>query len=200
MNDVPRGVHDPVHGASAKMNVTVLLSGGIDSAACVAFYMASGHRVSALHVDYGQLARHDERQAALAIAVQMRVPLKILSIHDCIPKRDGQIRGRNCFLISLAVMEAESEAQLLALGVHSGTPYYDCSSAFMQMMNALVVSQTDGMVQVGAPFLAGTKRQIWVFAANCDVPLSLTYSCERGGKVTCGACPSCKALRQIRAG
>ena len=97
-------------------------------------------------------------------------------------------------------MEATQEAQLLAIGIHSGTPYYDCSAEFIRMMNSLVVSQTDGVVQVGAPFLAWTKRQIWDFATNGDVPLSLTYSCERGGEAACGECPSCRDLRQLRAG
>ena len=55
-----------------------------------------------------------------------------------------------------------------------------------------VVSQTDGAVQVGAPFLAWTKRQVWDFATSGDVPLSLTYSCERGGEAACGECPSCQ--------
>ena len=182
------------------MNVTVLLSGGIDSAACMAFYMASGHRVSALHVDYGQLARLNERRAAAAVAERMRVPLEILAVQNARRKGDGEVPGRNALLISLAVMETAQETQLLAIGVHSGTPYYDCSVEFIQMMNALVVSQTDGMVQVGAPFLAWTKRQIWDFASNGDVPLWLTYSCERGGEDACGECPSCKDLRQLRAG
>jgi 7-cyano-7-deazaguanine synthase len=182
------------------MDVTVLLSGGIDSAACVAFYLASGYRVSTFHVDYGQLTRHNERRAATAIAEWMGVPLEVVTIHNARQKADGEIPGRNAMLISLAVLEAGADTRLLAIGVHSGTPYCDCTPEFIGMMNAMVISQTDGVMQVGAPFVAWTKRQIWDFAVDNRVPISLTYSCERGGDVACGECPSCMDMRRLRVG
>src|SRR4051812_42930731 len=107
------------------MNVTVLLSGGIDSAACAVFYIKLGYKVSALHVDYGQLARLKERGAARAVAEYLRVPLDVVSIRTARKKADGEIIGRNAFLISLALQEVGTSSQLLAIGVHSGTRYCD---------------------------------------------------------------------------
>lgn len=181
------------------MNVTVLLSGGIDSAACLAFYLAQGHDVSAVHVDYGQLARLGEMRAARAVADHLRVPLEVISICNARRKTGGEIVGRNALLISLALLEVGAASELLAIGVHSGTPYFDCTPRFVEMMNQLTGFQTDGKVQIAAPFVEWTKRQIWDFAKNNRIPLSLTYSCESGGHAPCGDCPSCKDVRRLHA-
>ena len=45
--------------------VLVLLSGGIDSAGCLAFYVDMGRPVTAMFVDYGQLASNQEHMVAL---------------------------------------------------------------------------------------------------------------------------------------
>ncbi len=50
------------------MDVIVLLSGGIDSAARVAFYRQLGHAVAGVFVDYGQPVRAQEEKSAVAIA------------------------------------------------------------------------------------------------------------------------------------
>ena len=50
------------------MKAIVLLSGGLDSMACVHFYLKMGYEVSALFCDYGQPAAPQEREAAICIA------------------------------------------------------------------------------------------------------------------------------------
>lgn len=47
---------------------TVLLSGGLDSAACVSFYLEHRFLVSAIHFSYGQAAESNELRAARSIA------------------------------------------------------------------------------------------------------------------------------------
>jgi len=191
ISEVPR--------ASPQMIVTVLLSGGIDSAACAAFYQGLGHKVSALHVDYGQAARRNERKAAIAIAEHFQIPLQIVAVHGVQEKPDGEIIGRNAFLIALALQESGFSSQLIAMGVHAGTHYCDCSPKFVDLMNALLSFQSDGRVQVGAPFVSWMKRQIWDFSIKNRVPTSLTYSCERGGDEPCGECLSCRDVRRLYA-
>ena len=46
---------------------TVLLSGGLDSAACVNFYKDQGCKVSAIHFSYGQVAESNELDAACRV-------------------------------------------------------------------------------------------------------------------------------------
>jgi predicted subunit of tRNA(5-methylaminomethyl-2-thiouridylate) methyltransferase len=47
----------------------VLLSGGIDSTACAAFYLSQDFQVHAVFVDYGQVAARREADAAKAVAM-----------------------------------------------------------------------------------------------------------------------------------
>ena len=53
----------------------VLLSGGIDSTACVAFYLQQGFQVRGLFVDYGQAANAHEASAVDAVAHHYAIPL-----------------------------------------------------------------------------------------------------------------------------
>ncbi|NQU38777.1 MAG: 7-cyano-7-deazaguanine synthase [Lentisphaerae bacterium] len=55
----------------------VLLSGGIDSAACLDFYIAREERVRAMFVEYGQLAVTRERNAARRVATHFDIPLYV---------------------------------------------------------------------------------------------------------------------------
>ena len=56
-------------------HVLVLLSGGIDSSACLVFYLTQGFSVSALFVDYGQVSKGREESAASAMCAHYGVPL-----------------------------------------------------------------------------------------------------------------------------
>ena len=47
------------------METLVLLSGGVDSAACAAFYRQLGHMVNGAFVDYGQPVRGQEEESAV---------------------------------------------------------------------------------------------------------------------------------------
>ena len=58
----------------------VLLSGGIDSAACLDFYRRQHFDVSGFHVKYGQAAAHREEAAARAIADHYQIPLTIVTL------------------------------------------------------------------------------------------------------------------------
>ena len=55
--------------------VLVLLSGGIDSTACVNFYIEFGRPPRGVFVDYGQPAALNEIQAARAVAKYYSIPL-----------------------------------------------------------------------------------------------------------------------------
>jgi 7-cyano-7-deazaguanine synthase len=83
-------------------------------------------------------------------------------------------------------------SELLALGVHGGTPYYDCSQAFVETVGKTIAEHTDGRVSVVAPFVTWTKKDVFDFFRSADLPLALTYSCEVGSEPTCGICASCR--------
>lgn len=171
--------------------VTVLLSGGIDSAACVAFYARRKARVGAIFVDYGQAARVAEAKAARAIARHYGVALKKIDVNTRRRWGAGVIPGRNALLVSCGLMLIEPGSQSLVLGIHSGTNYPDCSPPFVSGMQTIADLYSDGQVQVAAPFLSMTKADIAQFCVAHRVPIRLTHSCEAAAK-PCGRCLSCR--------
>ncbi|MEE8452645.1 MAG: 7-cyano-7-deazaguanine synthase [Thermoguttaceae bacterium] len=179
--------------------VWVLLSGGIDSAACAAFYLRQGFAVETLYIDYGQAAAKHEEVAAAAIAERFGVPHVRYMWSGGSIKGSGEICGRNAFLLFGALMEIGNRHGLLAIGLHSGTPYYDCGESFMSATQLLLDGCTDGRIKAVAPFLTWNKREIWEFCIDCGVALGLTYSCEKGSDKPCGECLSCLDRRTLNA-
>lgn len=177
----------------------MLLSGGVDSAASTAFYLAQSHRVEAMFVDYGQAAAADEARAACALAAYFSVSLHSIKLHGSRPKSEGLIYGRNAFLYFLPLLEFSDGVMTVATGIHSGTHYWDCSEEFLMRVQQIFDQYTDGRVQAAAPFVLWSKRQIWDFCRDSGVPLRLTYSCERGGVPPCGACLSCRDIESLGA-
>ena len=178
----------------------VLLSGGIDSAACVDFYQRQMYEMDALCVDYGQPAAAFEMKAASAVSRYFGIPLRVLKVDGAQPKTGGEITARNAFLLFAAIMELQSTPAIVALGIHSGTRYFDCSPSFVEKAQAIIDGQCNGMIRVVAPFIEWTKKEIWAYCVEHGVPLTLTYSCERGSEVPCGTCASCRDLEALRAG
>jgi len=152
----------------------VLLSGGVDSTACAAFYLGSGHTLAALFVDYGQAARQQEEKAARAISRFFRIPLGVVRCRGLRSDIPGITRGRNLALLSMGL------------------------SAFAQVQRIFDL-YTQGSVQVGVPFLEWTKTDIWAFCKREGVPVQLTYSCELGLRQPCGHCRSCRDLEVLSA-
>jgi 7-cyano-7-deazaguanine synthase len=180
-------------------NALILLSGGIDSTACVHFYLSQGLTVEALFIDYGQAAAAQEARAAAAIAAHYHVLLRTLTCKGASQKTAGLIPARNAFLIFAGLLELDSTSGLLALGIHAGTPYFDCSELFLEDAQTLVDGYADGRIRLAAPFLNWQKSQIWDYCLASQVPIDTTYSCELGRQQPCSQCMSCEDLRLLYA-
>ena len=183
-----------------KPEVMVLLSGGIDSTACINFYLEFGRHPCGLFVDYGQPAAKYEGKSAIAIAKHYSIRLKCLSWQAWQPKTAGLIPGRNCFLISAALMEKPDFVTVIAMGIHAGTNYEDCSENFWARIQAVVDIYEQCKVKLAAPFLTWSKSEIYAYCHQKRIPVELTYSCERGGIPPCGECLSCKDREMSYAG
>jgi 7-cyano-7-deazaguanine synthase len=101
-------------------SVLVLLSGGVDSAACAAFYRSQGYAVSALFVEYGQGALRQERRAARRIAKQAAIPLSTVEISGLGPFGKGYVPARNALLLTAALSHWQARKGMIALGIHAG--------------------------------------------------------------------------------
>lgn len=177
---------------------TVLMSGGIDSAACAAFLIDQGLEVSAVFVSHGQAAADYERVAVRSLAAALEIEVQELVFRGVAPFGSGELVGRNAFLVFSALFATRAQSSRIALGLHAGTPYYDCSPAFVDTINRAVAEHTDNAVRVVAPFIGWTKREVYDYFIKVGLPIELTYSCESGGKPTCGKCASCLDRRALQ--
>ena len=90
----------------------------------------------------------------------------------------------------VATARACAPGPTVAIGVHAGTPYTDCSMQWLDARHRLLDVQHSGTVALLAPLVALHKPEVLALAHECAVPFRLTYSCETGA-VPCGQCLSC---------
>lgn len=176
-------------------SVRVLMSGGVDSTACVALYLTAGREVEGVFVDYGQAASRAEWDAAQRVAGYYGVPLRWLTLGGSREIGAGLITGRNGFLMFAALLDIGTSDGTIAIGVHAGTTYHDCSRAFIESMQSVINECSDGRVSLEAPFVDWFKFQIYDYAHQQGLPLHLTYSCEAGTSPPCGSCLSCNDVK-----
>lgn len=177
---------------SISREALVLMSGGIDSAACAHFLTKQGMAVRGIFIDFGQAAARPERRSVKALSAHLGVPLAAYRVCGAVPYSTGELLGRNAFLIFAALFLTRRRSGLIAIGVHTGTPYYDCSPPFIEAMARLTAEHTDGGVAVVAPFLNWSKGDVLHYFLTTGLPIGLTYSCEVGTEPPCQECASCR--------
>jgi 7-cyano-7-deazaguanine synthase len=179
--------------------VLVLLSGGLDSAACLSFYKCLNRPTCGLFIDYEQPAANHEYRAAKEIANYYNVFLYTAKWNGQSKKRSGIVAARNAFLLIAALMERPEQVTTIALGIHAGTQYTDCSSEFVSRMQSIFDIYSEGALHIATPFKDWTKSDIWAYAISKNVPVDLTYSCEAGLNQPCGKCLSCLDRKGLEA-
>lgn len=202
-----------------------MLSGGMDSATCLAIARGDGFACHALSFDYGQ--RHQaELQAAAEIAGSLgvashrtlRLDLGALggsALTDtaiAVPEApaDGipvtYVPARNTVFLSVALALAEiTDADAIYAGMnaidYSGYP--DCRpeylDAFQVLANLATRRGVEGRpVAIRVPLLRLSKAQIVRRGAELGVDFSRTVSCyqaDADGRA-CGRCDACRLRRQ----
>lgn len=176
---------------------TVLLSGGVDSIACAHFLQQRGFPVHGLFIDHGQAAARREAAASAALAERLAIPIEGCTLSHPHRLGVGELLGRNAMLIFNALFLTKGAPALLALGLHAGVPYFDCSDVFVASAGRLVTELTDGRVSLVAPFITWSKRNVFDYFMTTGLPLALTYSCESGTDPVCGCCASCRDRRDL---
>jgi 7-cyano-7-deazaguanine synthase len=179
------------NGLSISMSALVLMSGGVDSYACAHFLKTSGHRPMGLFVNYGQAALRRERTALKRIAKRLKVKTIEISLDLNRPFGEGEVPGRNGLFAMAAIAASPKGTSLIAMGIHAGTPYYDCSQLFVERMDDFIREYSQGAIRFAAPFSDWSKSQIFDYCYNSNLDIALSYSCERGGN-PCGSCSSCQ--------
>lgn len=177
---------------NSSKKATVLFSGGLDSAACAYMLKHQGFHIELLFVDFGQAAARKEYEAACLLAESIGVPVRRCTFIADTSFGAGELVGRNAFLVFAALLTAGQDPQVIALGLHAGTPYFDCSPQFLSSISKSVAEHTDGKVSVVAPFISWSKRDVFDYFQSTGLSILHAYSCEAGTDPPCGTCASCK--------
>jgi len=183
------------------INVLILSSGGLDSTACISYYLSRDYSPLALWVDYGQDAREPELGAVRRVAEHFEIPLRTITIHGVRWSRSrtkDELIGRNALLASVGLCSFPGSHGIVAMGVHAARDYLDCSSDFQDTMDDLARIISAGRLAMDFPFGKLTKLDIGAFCKEYDVPADLTYSCLRGKQPPCGSCPACRDRQRVK--
>jgi 7-cyano-7-deazaguanine synthase len=185
----------------------VLLSGGLDSATCLAIAKSMDFEIFALSFDYGQkhayeleLAKFNAEKAGVVnhiTAVLDRNFFKNSSLtgsgssvkkdsYDCTKIPDTYVPARNTVFLSYALAYAETiGAESIFIGVNSldYSGYPDCRpeyiSAFEKMANLAIKEAVEGKlrIQIETPLISMTKAEIIKTGKKLGVDYSKTISC-----------------------
>ena len=173
----------------------ILASGGVDSSTLLWTSVKQGLTPTALFVDYGQAAAEAEGGALARFCSGLSVPWRRVRYQSS-GFGAGEVLGRNAFLLHIALLEFPSTTGVVALGIHAGTGYADCSPDFIEVMERSYEFHTGGAITVAAPFLYWAKQDVYRLAIKLNVPLAQTHSCE-ASNLPCGRCRSCLDRRLL---
>ncbi len=201
----------------------VLLSGGLDSATCLAWAMQR-YQCETLSFAYGQ--RHSsELDAAKRLAAAVGVPHRIINIDlrslggsaltdDAIDVPEDEPSGipvtyvpaRNTIFLSYALAAAEvTNSCAIVIGVnavdYSGYP--DCRPEYIDAFASMAALATKSGVEgnpltLETPLLHLSKASIIQLGTELGIDYSSTVSCYQADSQgrACGRCDSCRLRRQ----
>jgi 7-cyano-7-deazaguanine synthase len=196
-----------------------ILSGGMDSTLTSYIAKNNGYSIIALHFSYGQRTQEKELQCfrnickKLDVIEKYEIDLPFISqiganaltdetldiptdgLSDDIPIT--YIPFRNGIFLSIATAIAEREsATSLYIGVvqEDSSGYPDCTKNFI---NSMIKSINNGTkkqtkIQIVAPLIHISKKDIVNQSYLLQVPLQLTWSCYKNSIKACGVCDSCR--------
>ena len=197
----------------------VLLSGGQDSATCLAWSLNRFSSVQAICFDYGQRHRV-ELECAQALAKEAQINLQILPLdifssltHNALTSStvpiesevDGLpntfVPGRNLiFLTTAAIAAYQKGCRTLVTGVcqtdYSGYP--DCRDDFVTSAQKSISLALDDEFAIETPLMFLTKAQTVELMQSLGKLYwyGMTHTCYEGLRPACGVCPACKLRLQ----
>ena len=181
--------------------VVIGLSGGMDSATLLGYYIEEGAEVHCCSFYYGSKHGRFELQASEKIAKYYKqryihtyhwlfdlsfvfkgFTSSLLISGSEIPEghyeadsmKQTVVPGRNLIFASIMAGLAESiEAEVISLGVHSGDHhiYPDCRPEFIKSLRTTILRSTDNKVMVLAPFLEDNKASILLRGYDYIIPV-----------------------------
>lgn len=209
-------------GSLRRPRAIVTVSGGLDSAVCLAEAVRSCD-VAVLHANYGQRTEARELRAFEELADHFGVEQRLVVSLDSLGAIGGSslldagaevekglpVEGapipstyvpfRNAHLLCVAVSWAEViGAEQLYIGAveEDGSGYPDCRAGFYRAFEqaARAGTRSGDRLRIVTPLIALDKAAIVRRGMELKAPLELTWSCYTDSERACGECESC-ALR-----
>jgi len=204
-----------------KKKAIVLVSGGLDSATCLAIAKAQNYECYAISFEYGQRSRSELQAAKEIVAAAGIVEHKIFSlqmgelgssaltdVHIKVPEEESEgipvtyVPARNTVFLSYALAWTEvlkGEAIFMGLNARDYSGYPDCRpeyvAAFQQLINlATKRSVEGGIIKLETPLIDLNKSEIIKIGLRFGVNYGNTVSCyqaDESGRA-CGRCDSCR--------
>ena len=199
----------------------VLFSGGLDSTTVLVYALKQGYDVYPLTFSYGQ--RHAieikqsertlekygllNRQTILSIDLTPFVNCSLINKNLEVPEfaenriPSTYVPSRNLIFLSVASGFAETLcAEKIFIGVNSVdySGYPDCRPEFVEAFNKTIAVGTkqgvESGIEVVAPILNMSKKEIVELGMSLGVDYSLTHSCYNPTPdgLSCGVCDSCR--------
>jgi 7-cyano-7-deazaguanine synthase len=199
----------------------VLVSGGLDSATCLAIAQAEGYACYALSFDYGQrsvseLAAAARLAEAAGVAAHKTLPIDMGAIggsaltdrNIAVPEQETQgipvtyVPARNTVFLSYALAWAEvvsAEAIFIGVNALDYSGYPDCRPEYINAFQSLIDLATKAGVEgksiaLRTPLIDLTKAEIIDVGLRLGVDYAVTVSCyqaDEDGRA-CGRCDSCR--------
>lgn len=198
----------------------VLVSGGLDSAVCLA-EAARDHDLALLHLNYGQRTEARELAAFGGLADHYGADRRLVAdmghlreiggsslvdksrpVETGLPAAGAPVPStyvpfRNANFLAVGVSWAEVlGARALYIGVveEDGSGYPDCREEFYAAFSAAVEVGTrpETQVAIRTPLIRLDKAAIVRRGLELGAPLHLTWSCYQSEETACGECESCR--------
>jgi 7-cyano-7-deazaguanine synthase len=203
----------------------MLLSGGLDSVAALAWARREGYTVeAALSYAYGQ-RRAREIESAAAVAVYYGVPHQVVALApvrgprptdlgDMPLGRDlsgpaeaaaqKDVPNRTMIMLASAAAHAllgEAAALIGGWSAADAPSCPDCREPFLAAAEQTLRLATGREFRILRPLIDDGKPAVVRRALELGAPVELTWTCELGERTACGACGACRlrvaAFRQI---
>jgi 7-cyano-7-deazaguanine synthase len=206
--------------AAARPLAVCLVSGGLDSAVCLA-EAAGEFEPAALHVNYGQRTEARELAAFHALADHYGITRRLVAdvsylkdiggsslvdpdraVETGLPRAGAGIPStyvpfRNAHILCIGTSWAEViGARALYIGAveEDSSGYPDCRAEFYDRFAAAIAAGTrpETEIAIRTPLIALDKAAIVRRGLALGTPFHLTWSCYTAEDRACGECESCR--------
>lgn len=198
-----------------KKKAIVLLSGGQDSATCLAIAKQKFEEIHCICFDYGQrhrieiecskeLAKHANSTFECIDITFVKHLSQSALVDETIEIKDTAnsvpntfVPGRNALFLTLASMIAyEKKCTTIFTGVcqtdYSGYP--DCRQDFIKSQQQTISLALDRSFKIETPLMYLTKKETVLMMKKLELLewYKDTHTCYEGSRPACGKCPACK--------